>query len=325
MPRRWSNHPEIQAVGEAAEWAAGQARKAADLGNQVEVVKQQYDLMLNNLKDLSTLIRAIDVRRSSSGDPGIVRVEDIPGRHVPYDYLTEIAIAAGDTSTRFGTITVDQSGPFVAVGRYITFLSQFQFSVTDPETEETLDFLGRSNGRFRPPHSAWDIMDGTLPADVSRVVAMPGTGNASFSSTSSHAQYRSMEGDFRIETRFQSSGLPRSNIPVPSSFWTTQINSPFPFGALDFFGKNEIVEIRVSPQHVNNPSNGNIAGTQIPPYPFAGSQFDQQEGVVDPYNALVTVDDQDPVTRVPAGIVIIGYYGFRIQQPPGALTNIGAI
>lgn len=322
--RLWSNNREIQAVGEAAEWAAIQADKASKHFGKIPELEERYNLILNNLKDLSTLIRAMDVKSSGSGNPNLVRVEDIPGRRFPFDFLTEIPIAANDTTTRQGTITVDQSGPFVAASRVITFLSQFQFSVTDPTTQEIVNFLGRSNGRFRPPHSAWDIMDGTLPGDVQRIVAMPGTGNVAWSSPSTHAQYRTMEGDFRIETRFVSTGFPRSNIFVPSTFWTTQITSPFPLASLDFLGKAEVVTISVAPQHVNNPPAGNIAGTAVAPYPFAASQFDQQEGVVDPFNALVGANDPDPVTRLPAGLVIAGFHGFRIQEPPGALTNIGA-
>lgn len=329
--------PEMDQIRRTAEWAAQEARRAAEqaqasgsnIDQAVAQVRREHELVMQNLTDLSNVLASLQTNRigGGSGNPDVQRIEDIPGRRVPFDLLTEINIAANDTSIRTGTSTISQTGPFVAVARYCAFLSQYTFSFRDPETGDTLPtFLGRSNGRFRPIHSAGDVMDAILPADVQRIVAFPGTGDASYSSPALHAPYRTMEFDARIEIKEQGSGYPRSNIPVPSPFWTTFINSPFPLGALDFYARAEVIQYSVQPQHVNNPRSGNLFGfTAGGIFPFSDAQFDHHEGINDPENPAVGEDDPDPVTRIPTGVLIIGQHGYRIIQPPGAVTQAGSV
>lgn len=315
-------HHEINMLKQRLEGISGAVRRGDD----------RYQEIMQHLTDLSTVLKQLNFDRigdplAASGPPykGILRIEDIPGRRVPFDYLVEIPIDANDPSEQQGSITISQTGPFVAVARYVTFLSEYQAQFTDPETATVATFLGRSNGRFRPTHSAWDLFDAALPADTSRVIAFPGTGAPSYSSPASHAPYRTMEFDGRILIRQQGSGYPRSNIPVPSTFWSTQINSPFNLGALDFFARSEIVEFNVTPTHVNNPNAGNIQGIGAGGvFPFLDAQFDHHEGIDDTLNPAVAPGDPDPVQRLPAGRIIIGFHGYRIIQPPGVVTDLQA-
>jgi hypothetical protein len=326
--------PELQQIADIANWAAGQARQAADQAaatsassQQVaEAIRGEHKLVMQHLTDLSNVLQATHYDRSGNGNPDIQRIENVPGRRVPFDELVAIQIDANDTSIRTGTITISQEGPFVAVARYASFLSQYSFQVRNPETQAVANFIGRTNGRWRPVHSAADIMDGILPADVQRLVAFPGTGAPSYSSPALHAPSRSMQFDARITMLNQGSSFPRSNIPVPSSFYSTFINSPFQLGALDFFPRADVIEFRVQPQHVNNPNSGNLFGFGAGGvYPFSDAQFDHHEGVSDPEDLAVDEGDPDPVTRLPTGTLLIGLHGYRIIQPPGAVVNLAAV
>ena len=170
------------------------------------------------------------------------------------------------------------------------------------------------------------MMDAFLPHDVKRIVAMPGTGAPSYSSPALHAPARSMQFDAAITLKNQGSGYPRSNIPVPSSFYSKFLNSPFELGALDFFARSDVIEFQVQPMHVNNPNYGNLsefgAGGV---FPFASAQFDHHEGINDTENLELVEGAADPVTRVPEGILIIGLHGYRIIQPPGAVVSLAAV
>lgn len=321
---------ELQQLREMANWTAAETRRMSAGLAAVEQIRGENKILLQSFSDLSKVLQNLSVDRigGGNGNPDVVRIEQIPGRRVAWDFLVEIPINANDRTTQPGTIAIDTMGPFVVCARAATFLSQFQFQRTDPVTGTVVPFFGRSNGRFRPIHSAWDVNDAILPADVTRVVAFPGTGAPSYSSPALHAPYRTMQGDFRIEMRQQSASLPRSNISVPSTFWTTQINSPFNLGCLDFFGRTEVIQFNVTPQHVNNPAFGNLfgfAGAGPGPFPFADAQFDHHEGIDDQLNVAVPAAGKDPVSRLPGGVLILLLHGYRILQPPGAVTNIGAI
>lgn len=321
---------ELQQLREQVNYANAVARRTEMLGMQVEGVNAQHKVLLQSMSDLSKVLQSVQVDRigGGNGNPDVVRIENIPGRRVAWDFLVEIPINANDRAAQPGTISIDTMGPFVMTARGATFLSQYQFQRKDPTTGAVVPFFGRSNGRFRPIHSAWDLNDGLLPADVSRIVAFPGTGAPSYSSPALHAPFRTMETDFRIEMRQQSASLPRSNISVPSTFWTTQINAPFNIGCLDFFGRSEVIQFVVTPQHVNNPAFGNLfgfAGAGPGPFPFADAQFDHHEGINDQLDVLVPAAGPDPVSRLPAGVLILLLHGYRILQPPGAVTNIGAV
>jgi hypothetical protein len=325
---------ELEQIRAQANWAAGAARQAFDLAKAngdrggAEQIVAEHQRFRAELTGMANVIASLKMERigGTNGDPNVQRIENIPGTRVPFDMLVEIPIDAASTDLRQGTITVSMEGPFVAEARMCTFLSQFQFQRTDPVNGQITSFLGRSNGRFRPIHSAADHNDALLMAETTRAIAMPGTGAPSYASPSNHAPFRTMEGDFRVTVRKQDDGFPRSNISVPSTFWTTYVNSPFELAALDFFPRASIIEFSVTPQHINNPSAGNLqaygAGAV---FPFIGAQFDHHEGIQDPLDATLVAGDPDPITRLPKGVLILGFRGYRIFQAPGAVVNLSSV
>lgn len=293
---------------------------AAHFRQEMSKAQERLD---RQLTDLATIASSI---RTSPGGSGNVRIEDLPGRRIPFDYITEIPIGDNTTSVRRGTLTISQEGPFIAVKRYMTFLSQHEFSVTTDST--TARFVGRSFGRFRPIHSASDLMDaqspGTIISTPNPFVAGVTPGVAQLPGSMSN--FRTMEFDGRVRVINAGSSFPRDNQPVPTSFWTTGINAPQELGCLDFYERGEVITFEVQPTHVNNPPAGNANGDNIfgvaGGWPFLEGQYDQHEGIVTP--EAFTVDDDtvtpitsDPVTRLPSGILVIGLLGFRIQQPIG--------
>lgn len=258
---------------------------------------------------------------------GVVRIEDIPGRRIPYVLSMDLYIGANSTSDVEQSVTISQEGPFIAVRRIATFRSAYSFTYTDPQTNATSRFAGRSNGRFRPVHSAWDLNDATNNATITTsnplaagaLSGIPGI-------TSSVAGFRSMEFDGLISVIVQGASYPRQNYPVPSSFWSTQVNAPVDLGALDFFERGEQITVRVTPTHPNNPSYGNANGDNIfgsaGVWPFLAGQFDPHEGIVTPdgltWNQSTPVPlPADPIVRLPDGILTIAYEGYKIVQPTG--------
>ena len=67
---------------------------------------------------------------------------------------------------------------------------------------------------------------------------------------------------------------------------------------------------------MNNPPVGNVNSFNGS-YPFAESQYDVHEGVLDEF---IDQQTEDPVTRLPEGILTIGFHGYRIIQPPGTVS-----
>lgn len=296
-----------QALGKA--FAEIRALKEAGAGS-----KQALQAQAQSIQSLGQALSKVQVY--GGDNPDLQRVENIPGRRVPFDYLVDIPIGPNVTSVQQNTITISQEGPFVAVGRYATFLSQYQFEQLDSEGNTTT-FSGRSFGRYRPIHSAWDLNDGQPRSEVVQDVAFPGTGAPHVSSPSNSSSFRTMEGDFRVKLENAGSSYPRSNIEVPSPFWTKSINEPFDLGALDFFERGEVITFKILPTHANNAAFGNVSGFSAPNplYPFASSQWDSVEGISDPSDADFS---EDPITRAPQGVLTIGLFGYRIIQPPGA-------
>lgn len=297
-----------RALAVANDLAQGAGRDMKAAGQEIRRLIQDTAV----LKEAMTKLEA-----SRSGNPKIQYVENIPGRRVPFDALVDIPIGAGVTSTQQGTITISQEGPFVAVARFVALQSQFQFQRTDPDSGAVLTFAGRSFGRYRPTHSVWDLSDGRPVDQVSMVTGFPGTGAPHVISPSNESPWRSMEGDFRILFVEAGSSYPRSNIEVPSPFWTTQLNSPFSLGALDVFERGEVLTFKILPTHENNPPFGNISGFGAPNanYPFVTSGWDAVEGISDPN--LAPAGSTDPITRLPNAILTIGFHGYRIIQPAG--------
>lgn len=316
---------DLTGIQKTANYAVGAARQALGAANQASQVSQQAlqisqanQELMQTIQQMNQVIKQLKGDRSGMGDPKVQYIEEIPGRRVPFDYLVDIIIGPNVTATQQGTITISQDGPFVAVSRYATFISQYAFQRTDPETGTTSQFSGRSFGRYRPIHSAWDMNDGQPPSEVVKAVAFPGTGAPYVASVSNASPFRSMESDFRIKFENEGSGWPRQNLEVPSTFWTKDISSPFELGALDFFERGEVMVFKVLPQHANNAAFGNISGfgAPNPNMPFIASQWDRVEGINDQNDAAA--DTTDPITRAPQGILTIGFHGFRIIQQPGA-------
>lgn len=297
-------------------------RELQGVGARLDGQFRQHDQALANLQ---SSLGSIDSSSSGGngdlptpeqvGEHSIRYIERIPGRRIPFDFLVDIIIGANVTTVQPGTRTVSQDGPFVAVGRYATFQSALQFAVRDPETGALATFNGRSFGRLRPIHSVTDYNDASFPFQPVTPMAFPGTGAPIYASPTNHSGFRTMEMDAFIEFINQGSGYPRGNQEVPSSFWASETNTLFQLGALDFFERGETLQWKIRPTHVNNPPAGNVSGFAAGGvYPFLDSQYDVHEGISDPLNRTVT---QDPVTRLPQGIVTLGFHGMRIIQPPG--------
>lgn len=304
-----------QSIGAAISEARKASQLAANTQAEHAAMRQQMQAQSQSLNQLAQAVGKVQVYGGEN--PDIQRIENVPGRRVPFDYLVDIPIGPNITSVQQGTITISQEGPFVAVARFATFLSQYQFERTD-DTGAKTTFSGRSFGRYRPIHSAWDLNDGQIVSEVSQDVPFPGTGAPHVASPSNSSPFRSMEGDYRIKFENAGSSYPRSNIEVPSPFWTKAINSPFNLGALDFFERGEVMTFKVLPTHANNAAFGNVSGFGAPNanYPFVESQWDTVEGISDPNNA--DAGDVDPIVRAPQGVLTIGFHGYRIIQPAGA-------
>lgn len=303
-----NNQVDLQALINSSNYAAQTARAtaAAQKEMQEEFVK------------LRDALSRVEIQKTG-GDPHIQRVENIPGRRIPFDILVDIAVPAGDAGVVQGSITAPQEGPFIAVARYATLQSILEFNVTPVGGGAAAAFQGRSYGRYRPVHSAWDLNDGQPHTQVAMAgLAFPGTGAPYIASPCNASPFRTMEGDFRI--RFENAGgaFPRSNSEVPSSLWVKGLSDPFELGALDFFERGEVLQFRIASQHANNPQFGNLTGFAANPnYPFPAAQYDAVEGIDDSIQELGT-QTTDPVVRVPNAILTIGFHGYLIVQPPGA-------
>jgi len=373
-----------QAINQAYEQGRRQGQQEAgvlnvDLGLQQQAaeLRREFEQKLNRqaghfrrelagkdahidqkLSELATIASAIDGTRSGGNGrgasqrdegniirPGTIRIEDIPGRRVPYVMAVDIAINNNTTSQREASVTISQEGPFVAVKRMAIFQSAYEFQTTNPDTGQVSRFTGRSFGRYRPIHSAWDIMDAQHNAiadtatwfwqNLANPSVVTGTQlpNATLGLPSNLSSFRTMEFDGRVEVINAGSSYPRQNIEIPSAFWTTQINAPWDLGALDFFERGEVITVRVQPLHVNNPPVGNVDASAIFPitdnggtgWPFLDGQYDAHEGIATP-DAVTLGDDNplevnllatDAVQRLPDGILTFAWEGYRIIQPVG--------
>ena len=257
---------------------------------------------------------------------GVVRIEDIPGRRVPFDYFVDIPISSGDTSEQQSSITISMEGPFVAVKRFACFQSLFQYQVGTTGTPAK--FAGRTYGRWRPVSSVFDLNDSQQSNAITTANPFAtGTFIANPELTSSQAGARSMVFDGRIIVINSGSSFPRQDfsVPTPSSLWSDGYGGLADLGCLDFFERGEVITIKVQPTHVSNPAAGNADGTNIfgvAGWPFLAGQFDKHEGIVTPSafvvaNSVTTRLAADSVTRLADGVLTIGFVGYRIQQPPG--------
>jgi len=311
---------------QTAGMAVGNARDAlrAAQGTQADqaLVRQELARQSRDLQNLANALTGVEASTKGAGygngnvNDHVRYIESIPGRRIPFDFIVSIPIIANSIQEAQGTKSVSQDGPFVAVARFAAFQSAFQFTRRDPVTQELGSFQGRSFGRYRPVSSAWDLADASAGVfQPTTGIASPGTGAPIVASPSNMSSFRTMEFDGTIDFLNQGSGFFRNNDPVPSAFYSESINAPFQLGALDFFERGETLQWKVRPTHVNNPPAGNLSGYAAGGlFPFLSSQYDVQEGVNDQLDPDATTD---PIQRLPDGILILGFHGFRIVQPPG--------
>jgi len=140
-----------------------------------------------------------------------------------------------------------------------------------------------------------------------------------------------MQFDGRIHLENAGSGFPRQNRYVPTSWYADGNNGPIELPALDFMERGEVLTWKVQPSHPNNPAFGNVTGACVFPnsttkaYPFLDGQFDPQEGINTPDPVIYDSGDgperyetigEDPIIRVPDGVLFIALEGYRIIQPP---------
>lgn len=315
-----AEHPIIEDLKRQASASAAMARNAIQAaqaaGGRADAIAQEYLKLQQELSQMRGALARVQIQ-AQTGDPNIQRIENIPGRRIPFDFVVDIPFNAGSVSATQQTITIDQTGPFIAVARYASFISTYTFSKTDSETGAVTRFNGRSYGRCRPVHSAFDLNDGQPFSCVTMATAFPGTGFPHIASPSNESPWRSMEMDFRIDMREQGSSLPRQNTPILSSLFVKGNGDAFELGALDFFERSQVIQFTVQPMHAANAAFGNISGFTGPgtDWPFIESGWDAVEGISDP--AIAVDDDEDPIERNPTGVLEIGFHGFRIIQPPG--------
>ncbi len=306
-------HQLIERANNAAAMAR-QAQGATDAANAKLAVLER------NYSQLSDALSRVQIQ-GRSGDVNIQRIENIPGRRIPFDLFVNIAIPANSVATRQGTQVIPQHGPFVAVARSACLLSSFEFNVS-PESGSgaVARFQGRSFGRWRPISSVCDVNDGQVVAQPNiGPIAAPGTGVPIIVSPPNSSPFRSMEGDFTIQFSNQGASIPRQNIAISSSFWVKGLNEPFEFGALDFFERGEVLQWDVVPTHPMNPGYGNLSGFGANPnLPYIDSQWDAVEGINDSVTSSEEAGADDLVERQPNAILQIGLHGFMIWQPPGA-------
>jgi len=314
---------------------AGHQRK------QLDHFLQAQERQMDNFTKVADAMKMFVAGREEM-DPGVVRIEDIPGRRVPFTLLVDIPIGPDVTSVREQSVNISMEGPFVATRRMATFISSFEYTAANETTGATARLAGRSSGRYRPIHSAADLVDSQHNAVSDPVawfnaatVGPPAAGTilptGSLSLPSNMSSFRTMEFDGRVTVIDAGSSVPRQQISVPTPFWSQYINSPFDLSCLDFFERGSIITFRVQPTHVNNPAAGNVDGECVFPaaavsngafgYPFVGGQYDSHEGVCTP-NGVVMGDAaldydpalSDPIVRLPSGILTIGYEGYKIFQ-----------
>lgn len=306
----------MQGIGAANAQAREAAKRVVQAEGRSALLESQVQKQKQDIENLAAAMKGLKENRS--GNSHIQYIEDIPGRQVPFDLVVRIPINSNSTSIAEATFQISQDGPFIAVRRYGIFQSAHQFSYTDPETSSVSSFRGRSFGRFRPIHSAWDLNDAQAFQPTAGAL-LPGTGVGIFASPSNHSGFRTMQFDGNIRFENSGSSYPRQNTDIPSAFYTSEINSPFDLGALDFFERGESLKWSVTPLHTNNPNYGNVFGfTAGGSYPFDDSQYDVHEGILDPVKQGISTD---PVIRLPDGFLILGFHGYRIIQPPGSVSR----
>lgn len=328
--------------------AAIEAKHNRLAGGLRQDIRRELDNQREAMQNLHSVAKALQMfvegsAGASDVDP-VLRIENIPGRRIPFTMLVDIEIGPDTTSVRQNSVLVSQEGPFIATRRMAIFQSAYEYQVTNEVTGDAARLAGRSYGRYRPIHSASDYLDGRNQASsdgtawfLDRAGVPPAAGVAlptgALTLPSNTSSFRTMEFDGRVTVVDAGSSLPREQISVPTAFWTQELNGAFDLSALDFFERGSLITFAVQPTHVNNPPAGNVDGECIFPiaaaanggnfgFPFVDGQYDVQEGICTP-NGVVQGDGgegdydpalTDPVSRVPAGVLTLGYEGYRIYQ-----------
>jgi len=83
-------------------------------------------------------MQVLVAQRQNAIPAGVVRIEDIPGRRVPFVLLMDIPIGNNTTSIREQSVTISQEGPFVAVKRMATFQSCSNSNIRTPVQDRLL-------------------------------------------------------------------------------------------------------------------------------------------------------------------------------------------
>ena len=274
-----------------------------------------FDGINASMRKIAGAVKELQVEAKSSSKRTDDRyVEDIPGTRVPFDLLVAIPIASGESGPFTQTAVVSADGPFVAVERVITFLSNLTFQVVGQGNDRPI-FNGRSFGRYRPTHSGCDFLDAA--SGFTQPIGRPSPGGGLFSliDSNQHSPFRTMEWDGTVEVEAAGSGFRRQNYPVPSSIWCPGISAVSQLPAMDYFPPTTSINFTVRSNHINNPNAGNIQ-TLVGALPYLDSQYDAHEGIV--YGAAVfDPTTADAITRLPNGILVVGYRGYRIVQPQG--------
>jgi len=310
---------------------------------QSRMREAEVSQLKNELGGMRAMMERMSIERSRT--PDVYRIEDIPGRRIPWVVVFDIPIDANVTSVQPVSQPISQEGPFVCLRRWGVFQSAYEFQTTDSQGN-VARINGRSYGRYRPIHSVCDINDSQHSTDAAYWyyqsllnAAAPGDPlpSGTLALPSNASGFRTMEFDGRIGLQVAGSTMPRQNEPIPSAFWTSEQNGPVTLGALDFFTQGEVITARVSPLHANNPAAGNVAGDAVLPnvqgggpvagWPFGAGQFDVHEGIATPGAStlggadpnLPTLLATDSVERLPVGILTLALEGYRIIQVAGAI------
>jgi hypothetical protein len=315
-----------QQIGSAHSKIQSVAQKMQQIEGGNLILQQQIQLLNKSVTDLQSVMSSVQVSGGSGRDAGIgvapwkdqvMFINDIPGRRVPMDVLVTIPITNNSVAAAEQSTPISQNGPFVAVRRFIAFYSMLTASVASQGVTAT--FQGRSYGRQRPTNSILDLFDAQAMQPIVGVAA-PGTGAPIYGSPSNTSGFRTMEFDGVVEFMNEGYGQNFQTMPVPASLYTDGFNSAFDLASLAFFERGEVLNWKVTPSHINNPSAGNVA--LFKPglvFPTLASQYDVHEGILDEFDAQATAD---PATRVPTGVIVIGFHGFKILQPPGPVRMI---
>lgn len=242
---------------------------------------------------------------------GMRDVDNIPGKRVPFDLSVSIPVAADSPGPYSQTGYVTPDGYFVAVYRYATFLSEYTFQVTS-EGNQTAQFQGRSNGRYRPVHSMCDLMDAQGGWNRPVGAADPGDGTWQLEHTTNRAGFRTMQFDGLIEVVARDADYRRQNNPVPTALWAPGFTAIHKLPVPDVFRPGTSIDFNLQANHTNNPAAGHIQSV-FGSLPYLDGQFDGHEGIG--YSAAVQAGTDDAVTRRPDGVFVCGYFGYRILTP----------